>query len=55
MPFFAVILEGFVVDNYRNMGGGSRNLGVGELEILVSIVTGKLTLIFNAVAGLQAI
>jgi hypothetical protein len=34
------------------MGGGSRNLGVGELEILFSIVTGRLTVVFNAVAGL---
>jgi hypothetical protein len=30
-------------------------LGVGKLEIVVSIVTERLTLVFNTVAGLQAI
>jgi hypothetical protein len=37
------------------MGGGPRNLGVGKLEVLFSIVTGKLALVSNAVAGLQTV
>jgi hypothetical protein len=41
-----------VVDNYRDIGGGPRDLGVEKLEILFSIVTGKFILVFNAVAGL---
>jgi hypothetical protein len=41
-----------VVDNCRDMGGGPRDLGVEELEVFFSIVTGRLLLIFNAVAGL---
>jgi hypothetical protein len=44
-----------VVNDCRNIGGGYRDLGVGKLEVLVSIVTGRLTLVFNAVAGLQAV
>jgi hypothetical protein len=54
-PFFAVILEEPVVDNCRDMRGGSRDLGVGKLEVLFSIITGKFTLVFNIVAGLKTV
>jgi hypothetical protein len=41
-----------VVNNCKDVGGGPRNLDVGKLEVLFSIVTGKLTMIFNTIAGL---
>jgi hypothetical protein len=34
------------------MGGGPRDLGVGEFEKFFSVITGRLTMVFNAVAGL---